>query len=160
MTRSRYRIYETHYPYFVTCTIVGWLPVFTRPQTRDIIYDCWNWFAARDRLQIYAYVILENHLHAIVSGERLSKDLGIFKSYTARQILDHLKQQRATRLLEQLRWEKAAHKVDRQYQVWQEGSQRTMTGPSTRPSLGNPPSANAAQLFSAAIAVGVCLFKD
>src|SRR4051812_33970068 len=39
MTRSRYRIYEDCYPYFLTCTIVGWLPVFTRPETVQIIYD-------------------------------------------------------------------------------------------------------------------------
>jgi hypothetical protein len=31
MSRSRYRIFESEYPYFMTCTIVGWAPVFTRP---------------------------------------------------------------------------------------------------------------------------------
>lgn len=30
MTRSRYRIFETEYPYFLTCMVVGWVPVFTR----------------------------------------------------------------------------------------------------------------------------------
>ena len=30
MTRSRYRFFETEYPYFLTNTIVGWLPIFTR----------------------------------------------------------------------------------------------------------------------------------
>jgi hypothetical protein len=24
MTRSRYRFFETEYPYFLTCTVVGW----------------------------------------------------------------------------------------------------------------------------------------
>jgi len=38
MTRSRYRIGEGHYPYFLTCTVVGWLPVFTRPETVQIVY--------------------------------------------------------------------------------------------------------------------------
>ena len=32
MSRTRYRIFENDYPYFMTCTIVGWLPVFTRPE--------------------------------------------------------------------------------------------------------------------------------
>jgi putative transposase len=36
MTRSRYRIYDNAYPHFLTCTIVGWLPIFTRPETVDI----------------------------------------------------------------------------------------------------------------------------
>jgi hypothetical protein len=40
MTRTRYRIFETEYPYFMTCTIVGWLPVFTRPDAVQIVFDC------------------------------------------------------------------------------------------------------------------------
>jgi hypothetical protein len=37
MTRSRYRIFETEYPYFLTSTIVGWLPVFTRSEAVNIV---------------------------------------------------------------------------------------------------------------------------
>ena len=40
MTRTRYRIRETEYPYFLTCTVVGWLPVFTRPEAVRILFDC------------------------------------------------------------------------------------------------------------------------
>ena len=39
MSRSRYRIYETHYPYFLTLTINNWTPLFTRPATTKIILD-------------------------------------------------------------------------------------------------------------------------
>jgi hypothetical protein len=42
MTRSRYRIFETEYPYFLTSTLVGWLPVFTRPEAANIVYDPWR----------------------------------------------------------------------------------------------------------------------
>ena len=122
MTRDRYRVYETDQPYFLTCTVVGWLPVFTRPETFQIVYDSWTWFHQRERLKVFAYVILENHLHLIASGAELSKDVGIFKSYTARQILDFLEARNARALLRQFRSEKAAHKSDRTYQVWQEGS--------------------------------------
>ena len=31
MSRSRYKFGETAYPYFVTCTLVGWLPVSLAP---------------------------------------------------------------------------------------------------------------------------------
>jgi len=41
MSRSRYRFGETEYAYFLTCTIVGWLPVFTRPETVQFLYDSW-----------------------------------------------------------------------------------------------------------------------
>jgi putative transposase len=39
MTRSRYRFGENEYAYFLTCTIVGWLPVFTRPETVQFLYE-------------------------------------------------------------------------------------------------------------------------
>jgi REP element-mobilizing transposase RayT len=122
VTRTRYKIFETEYPYFLTCTVVGWLPVFTRPETVQIIFDSWRFLAEERQMRIYGYVILENHLHMIASSEDLSRDIGDFKSYTARQIIDYLVGQKATVLLKQLKWLKNQHKTDRIYQFWQEGS--------------------------------------
>jgi len=39
MSPTRYRIFENNYPYFMTCKIVGWLPVFTRPEAVQITPD-------------------------------------------------------------------------------------------------------------------------
>ncbi len=122
MTRSRYRFYEEQYPYFVTCTIVGWLPVFTRPETVQMIYDSWNFLNDHGRLTVYGYVILENHLHMVITSPDPSKEIGDFKSFTARQIIDHLEAQGAATLLKLLRHLKPRHKTDRTYQLWQEGS--------------------------------------
>src|SRR6478672_2782794 len=63
MTRSRYRFGENDHAYFLTCTVVGWLPVFTRPETVQFLYDSWRFLHENQRLTIYGYVILENHLH-------------------------------------------------------------------------------------------------
>jgi REP element-mobilizing transposase RayT len=122
MTRNRYRIYEDYYPYFLTCTVVGWLPVFTRRESVQIVYDSWRFLQDADRLVLYGYVILENHLHLIASSPDLPKEVGDFKSFTARQIIDHLESRRARTLLKLLRFLKARHKADRTYQLWQEGS--------------------------------------
>ena len=108
MTRSRYRIFETDHAYFLSCTIVGWLPVFTRPETVQIIFDSWRYLQENDRLQIYGYVILENHLHLVASSPDLSKEIGDFKSFTARKIIDYLEAKNAEVLLKQLRF----HKLD------------------------------------------------
>jgi putative transposase len=123
MGRSRYRFGESKRPHFLTCTIVGWLPVFTRPESVQIVLDSWKFLHDHDRMSILGYVILENHLHLIGVGDDLSKEMGDFKSYTARRIIDLLKQCNAQTILRQLRREKAAHKTDRDYQLWQEGSQ-------------------------------------
>ena len=122
MTRSRYRFGENECAYFLTCTIAGWLPIFTRPETVQILYDSWRFLQDSGRLTIYGYVILENHLHMVASSPAISKEIGDFKSFTAREIVNHLDARNVQTLLKWLRLLKARHKHDRDYQVWQEGS--------------------------------------
>src|SRR3954469_15107652 len=73
MTRSRYRIFEHQYPYFMTWTIVGWLPVFTRHETVEIILDSWRFLQRERSFRLFGYVILESHLHLIASAPELEK---------------------------------------------------------------------------------------
>ncbi len=40
MGRSRYLITEPDKPHFLTCTLMEWLPLFTRPALVDILLDC------------------------------------------------------------------------------------------------------------------------
>ena len=122
MTRTRYRVYDNAYPHFLTCTVVGWIPVFTRPETVQIVLDSWRFLQEKGRMTLYGYVILENHLHFIASSENLAKEIGDFKSFMARQDLDLLESPRSRMLLRQLQFHKARHKTDREYQFWQEGS--------------------------------------
>jgi len=83
MGRSRYKIVDPELPHFVTCTVLHWIPVFTRPATVDIIFDSLR-YLTEEGLKIYAYVILENHLHLVVQSHQLDTDMARFKSYTAR----------------------------------------------------------------------------
>jgi len=121
MGRSRYTITDPDKPHFMTCTVVEWLPVFTRPEIVRILLDCWRHQREHAGLQLYGYVILDNHLHFIAQAQDLNKCVSSFKSFTARRILDFLHAQRADRLLEQLRLARRTHKIDREYQFWQEG---------------------------------------
>jgi len=122
MSRSRYRIFETEYPYFITCTVVGWLPVFTRPEAVDIVLDSWRFLQHQRQFRLFGYVILENHLHLIASAPQLPAAMQSFKSFTARRLIDLLEQRSAEVLLRQLRAHKLRHKTQSSYQVWQEGS--------------------------------------
>ena len=83
MGRSRYKIIERA-PHFVTCTTVSWLALFSSKATAGILFDSMKFLQGIGRINIYAYVVLENHLHMILSSQYLSKEIGIFKSYTAR----------------------------------------------------------------------------
>ena len=123
MTRTRYRIYETEFPYFLTCTVVGWLPVFTRKEAVEIVLESWRHLQREEGFQLFGYVILENHLHLIASASQLADILQRFKSYTAHRVVDLLKCHGAEVLLRQLRAHKLRHKTESRYQVWQEGNQ-------------------------------------
>jgi putative transposase len=134
MTRSRYRIHEGDHPYFLTCTIVSWLAVFTRPEAVQIVFDSWNFLKQEKGFRLYGYVVLENHLHVIASAPELSNAIKSFKMVTARQIIDLLESHGAWVLLKQLRAHKLPHKTHSEYQVWEEGSKpKQMAGwPATR----------------------------
>jgi putative transposase len=121
MGRSRYKIYEPLHPHFITCTILHWIPIFTRVDTTQIVYESLKYLIKHDNLKIYAYVILENHLHLIASSDDIGKSISRFKSFTAREIIDYLKVKNVKTVLEQLSFYKKAHKTDREFQLWQEG---------------------------------------
>ena len=119
--RSRYRYFHDNSPYFITCTTVNWIPVFTSCAMFDMAIECFQFLRKEGSLKVYAYVILENHLHMIAGSEDLSKHIGRFKSYTARKIIDFAADGNNTWLLKQLKEEKKRFKTDRTYQLWQEG---------------------------------------
>lgn len=120
MGRSRYKITDVTQPHFITCTVVHWIPAFTRPETVKIVLDSIR-YLQNEGLKVYAYVVLENHLHFIVQSKQLDKDIARFKSYTARQLLLYFEKHNIKLILEQLNFYKKAHKFDRVYQFWQEG---------------------------------------
>ena len=123
MGRSRYKIYEPTHPHFLTCTILNWLPIFTRKESVQIIIDSLKHLQKEENLKLYAYVILENHLHIIAQSDDIGKSMRLFKSFTAKALLKLLQKENAQTLLEQFRFYKKAHKTDRTYQIWQEGYQ-------------------------------------
>jgi putative transposase len=122
MGRNRYRIFETQFPYFISGTVVNWIPLFANEHIASIIFDSLNYLQSKNRLCIYAYVLMENHYHFIVLSENLGKEIANFRSFTARKIIDFLGQIRALHLLKQLQFFKLKPKRDRKYQFWQEGS--------------------------------------
>jgi len=120
MGRSRYHFIDVTQPHFMTCTVLHWIPVFTRPETVTILLDSLCHLSG-EGLKVYAFVILENHLHLIAQSEHLDRDMARFKSYTAKQLLVFLAERKARMILDQLAFYRKAHKGDREHQFWQEG---------------------------------------
>jgi putative transposase len=120
--RSRYKIAELESPHFITCTIVEWLPVFTRARYLDIITASLTFCRRQKGLQLHAYAILDNHLHMVVSSDNLPQVIRDFKRHTAKEILAAVSQENKLWLLKQFEFFKGVHKGHSHHQVWQEGS--------------------------------------
>ncbi|MEO6971364.1 MAG: hypothetical protein ABI217_10765 [Chthoniobacterales bacterium] len=63
---------EQDQAHFVTSTVVAWLPLFTTAARRDILVDSLAYCRTKKSLKIYAWVILDNHFHAILAAPALS----------------------------------------------------------------------------------------
>jgi len=122
MSRTRYKITELTAVHFLTWTVVDWLPVLARSEPKEIIIDSLRFLQDENALTVFAYVIMENHVHLIAQADNLSHEIGRFKSYTARSIIDFLKARENSHFLNKLRAHKLDHHKDSSYQLWQEGS--------------------------------------
>jgi hypothetical protein len=61
--RTRYKIHSKgpEYPYFVTSTIVAWIPVFTLKDHFEILAASLAYCRKEKDMRLYAYVVIENH---------------------------------------------------------------------------------------------------
>lgn len=84
-----------------------------------IIIECLKFLQEKDNLKLYAYVILENHLHMVLLSDDLAKTMQSFKQYTAKKLLELLKKEDVTTILDQLAFYKKAHHKEKNYQVWE-----------------------------------------
>jgi len=123
MGKSRYKIPPNDKsPYFLTCTVVNWIPLFEIAEVAQTVLDSLRFLISENRITLYGFVIMENHLHLLASASNLSKEIGHLKSYTARVIIDYLKENYFQSILRQLKLLKKRYKVEQKYQLWQEGT--------------------------------------
>ena len=120
MPVSRYRVRDDDYPHLVTCCVCGHLPAFTRPWAAAQLFESLAWLREHRGVRLLGYVVMENHLHLIVRSPALARDVGSFKSFTARRILDRLWELGDGTLVRQLRSAKDRWKADRPQQFWRD----------------------------------------
>ncbi|MDH5367612.1 MAG: transposase [Cyclobacteriaceae bacterium] len=79
--------------YFVTCTVVNWVDVFTRQRYRDMLLESLEHCQQQKGLIIYSWCIMSNHMHMIVRANNgdLSGILRDFKKYTSKKIIESIK---------------------------------------------------------------------
>jgi REP element-mobilizing transposase RayT len=125
---SPYKILDQQELHFVTCTIVGWIDIFSRKVYKDIIIDCLRYCRNEKGLFVCAYVIMSNHIHLIVQTKPDAKDnlsaiLRDFKKFTANAILESVdsnKESRSEWLLHMFEYFAHLNSNNRHKQVWQQ----------------------------------------
>lgn len=92
MGRSRFKFFEQHYPYFVSSSINEGIPLFSDPLIAEILLVSLEHLQKEQRVKLYGYVIMENHLHMVIESQEASIALKSFKSFTAKMIIESLKE--------------------------------------------------------------------
>jgi putative transposase len=79
--------------HFITLNVVDWVDVFIRPVYKQIIVHSLNHFSENKGLNIYAWCLMTNHLHMIVSageGHSLPDIKKELKRFTTQKILEDI----------------------------------------------------------------------
>jgi putative transposase len=84
-----YRVYDPGGVYFVTFTLHQWVDVFSRSVYVDILLENLSYCQKHKGLNIYAWVVMSNHCHLIVSAERgdLPDLIRDYKKHTAKVLV-------------------------------------------------------------------------
>src|SRR5262245_46355536 len=118
---ERYQIRPDAAVYYLTYSVVEWLPVFITEATFGIVTQSLTFCHRQKHLRINAFVIMPTHLHMIVfdadfDNERLAATLTDFRKFTGRQLCDYCTSHFSRCFAETLR-EQAAD--DRERRLWQ-----------------------------------------
>jgi REP element-mobilizing transposase RayT len=117
----RYRANE-HLPYFCTITVLDWLPVLIESRYIDPILDSLKFSRERKGLELFAFVIMPNHLHAICAAPDLQTIMRDFKRFTSREIHERLKSDRRETTLHWLKWATQRARRERgELSLWEDG---------------------------------------
>ena len=120
---DEYKFIDGVYVYFVTFTIIDWLPIFINPEPVEIINESLRFCIKNKHLRIQAYVIMPNHIHLIVydlncDNASLGKTLMDFRKFTGSKLATYIDNTLAESLALVIR-SKAL--TDRIRQVWRRG---------------------------------------
>jgi len=89
MSGDRYQMSDKQGCYFVTFTVIHWIDIFSRKDYRDIIVSSLNYCIANKGLVVYAWVIMSNHIHLVITtkgSEDISGIIRDFKKHTSKQV--------------------------------------------------------------------------
>ncbi len=118
---TRYRADE-NLPYFCTITILDWTPIFIEARYIDPLIESLTYCRDKKGLQLFAFVVMPNHIHLIAAAPDLHALIRDFKRFTSRSIHDRLVADGRSSTLAWLeRAAQPARSEQGQFSLWQDG---------------------------------------
>ena len=124
---NKYKFRNPDGIYFITFSVVKWIDVFTRNIYRETLLDSFRYCQKKKGLQIYAFVIMTNHVHMIISkvGDILLEDMmRDLKKFTSSKLINAIKENiqesRKEWMLEIFSKEGIKNSNNTHYQFWQQ----------------------------------------
>jgi REP element-mobilizing transposase RayT len=108
--------YPTEWPQYFTATIKDWLPLLNTDKYKNIIINSLHFMVENKRIELNAFVVMNNHIHLIwqpLPGHSLTSIQLSFMKFTAQHIKFALIKENNP-LLEKCR----VNKKDRTFQIW------------------------------------------
>ena len=120
---QRFKIAESGYPYFVTESIVRWLPVFVTRETCDIVIDSLRYCREAKGLRVHAYVIMPSHMHMTLSTDGdLSSVLRDMNRHTSKKLIEHFSHIPNPPFINVFKFCGGENRPPTEHKVWQDGS--------------------------------------
>ena len=126
----KYKFYHPEGLYFLSTAVVYWVDVFTRSTYKEIVIDSLQHCIEQKGLVLYAYVIMSNHIHLIISKQQdaptFSDIMRDFKKFTSMKIIKAIKanpqESRKEWLLTMLAAAGKKNSNNTTYQFWQQNN--------------------------------------
>ncbi len=106
--------------YFWTATINKWQRLLEKNEYKDVIVDSLQYLTDRGKVDVYAFVIMPNHIHLIWKVNEANgreSPQGSFLKYTAHKFKRMLEKEDSNRLADY-----AVHAANKAYEFWQRDS--------------------------------------
>ena len=125
--KDGYIIRDPYAKHFVTLSVVYWIDIFSRQLYRDIVIDSFKYCQEHMGLTINGYVIMSNHIHAILQCQngKLSQTITSFKKFTGTKFIQSIldcPESRRVWLLNQFAHASIVHNRNSSHQIWVNGN--------------------------------------
>jgi REP element-mobilizing transposase RayT len=124
---SRYKVYDDQLPHFITSTVVGWVDALSRELYKQDICDSLTYCQKEKGLLLHAWVIMNNHIHAIISaapGYKIHNFMRDFKKFTSKKVVgsieNNIQESRKQWMLNMFGYAGRNNNSNTEYQFWQQ----------------------------------------